>query len=565
MFILVKLLNKVRDKYFLCHKGGGRQLINFNAKKKMKIIGVITLFLIVNTIIVYFANGTSSVFTFLFFIPITYAAWGLGVKGGLIVGLISGFIVGPFMPLDVSQQLLQPTFNWVFRILFFSVYGYGMGSFIIQLERRAEYDSLMGIPNRKYFYNFLTKELQKQKKNNTKSFYIILVNIDDFKNINDSIGHIAADILLIDIKSRIKRCLSKQDLLARWSGDEFSIIIYRPNIEQLTVVCESIVRTLRSPFDINDQQFFINASIGVSSSCDAHESNEILVKEAETAMRYVKERGKNGYKFYTEEMNRNSLQEKLLEANLHKALEAGQLELHYQPKIECKENKIYGVEALVRWRKPEEGLIAPGVFIPVAEKTGLIIPIGNWVLKTACQQVRKWKRLGVTDLCISVNVSAIQIQSDDFVSTVSAIIKEAKIEPQLIELEITESSIMENSIENIMKLNELKDIGVRISLDDFGKGYSSLNYLKMLPIDTLKVDKSFIQNIEYDPREKVITEAIIQMSKALGLTVLAEGIENETQFHLLKELNCDAMQGFYFSRPLPIEEIDLKLFPKECY
>lgn len=514
-----------------------------------------------NTFIVYLGNGTSSVLPYLFFIPITYSAWKFGPKAGLLTGLLSGLLIGPFMPLDVLQQIPQSPYNWVLRLLFFSVYGFGLGNFIVQLKQQTYLDSLMGIPNRTYFYDYLTNQLQKQ----VVAFHVVLINIDDFKNINDSIGHIAADLLLIDIKSRIRKCLWKTDVLARWSGDEFSIILFRETQEELSIVCEEIVHTLRLPFIVNDQKFFINASIGVSSNSSIHPCNGVLMKEAETAMRYVKERGKNNYKFYTEEMNRNSLQEKLLEANLHKALEVGQLELHYQPKISCSDKRIFGVEALVRWQSPDQGLISPGAFIPVAEKTGLIIPLGNWVLKTACKQVKKWEYEGINNICVSVNVSALQIKQDDFVETVNAAINEAQIEAQLIELEITESSIMEDSIENIMKLNELKDIGVRISLDDFGKGYSSLNYLKMLPIDTLKVDRSFIQNIEYDPREKVITEAIIKMSKALGLTVLAEGIENEQQFLLLKELNCDAMQGFYFSKPLPIEALEQKLIETQVF
>ncbi|MCT8138590.1 EAL domain-containing protein [Anaerobacillus sp. CMMVII] len=538
-------------------------MANVTLTKKIKMIGIMTILLVMNTIIVYIGNGTSSVLPFLFFIPITFAARGFGAKGGLLVGIISGLLLGPFMPLDVLEQQVQPTFNWILRSIFFSIYGFAIGTFILRLKQQAEYDGLMGIPNRNHFYDYLTTELQKQKIQASK-FYIILVNIDDFKNINDSIGHVSGDLLLISIKTRIKNCLKKNDLLARWSGDEFSIIVYRNNLEELTSVCNCIVRTLQHPHDINGQNFFIKASIGVSSSSHEHKSNEVLVKEAETAMRFVKGLGKNGYKFYTEEIKRNCLEEKVLEASLHKALETGQLELYYQPKVECKDAKIYGVEALVRWRRPAEGIIAPGVFIPIAEKTGLIIPIGNWVLKTACQQVKKWNLTGFANLCVSVNVSALQIKADDFVSTVASIIKEADIDPGFIELEITESSIMENSIDNIMKLNELKRIGVRISLDDFGKGYSSLNYLKMLPIDTLKVDKSFIQNIEFDPKEKVITEAIIKMSKALGLTVLAEGIENENQYLLLKKLNCDAMQGFYFSRPLPIEEMDKRLQLTKC-
>lgn len=532
--------------------GGVFELQITTINRKLIDFGTIALLLVMNWLIIYFGNGTSSVLPFLYFIPITYAAWKLGMKGGLLVGLLSGLLMGPYMPLDVTQQIEQPTFNWLMRLLFYTVYGYGMGNAIVQLQEKSSYDNLMGIPNRSFFYKYLTNDLQKKSSH---PFYIVLINIDDFKKINDSIGHAAADLLLIDIKSRLLSCIKKKDLLARWSGDEFSIILFRQNEQELSEVCGKFLQSLQSPFDVNGQDFFINASIGASSLSTDQEANEVLVKQAETAMRYVKER-KIGYKFYTEEMNKNSLQEKLLEAKLHKAIENDEFEVHYQPKFKCKENKLYGVEALIRWRKPGEGLIAPNVFIPVAEKTGLIIPIGNWVLKTACRQIVKWKEQNINNLCISVNVSALQIQADNFVDTVYSIIKEANIEPHLIELEITESSIMENSIENIMKLNELKEIGMRLSLDDFGKGYSSLNYLKILPIDTLKVDKSFIQNIVYDPKEKVITESIIKMSKALGLIVVAEGIETEVQASILKELDCDAMQGFYFSKPLPIDELE---------
>ncbi len=527
---------------------------NLYFNRKIKAVGYLIIFITVSWFIVYFSNGTSSVFPLLFFIPITFAAWKLGAFGGLTVGLLSGIVIGPFMALDVSQQIAQPLYNWVMRLLFFSVYGYAIGRLITELKSNSIYDSLMGIPNRTFFYRYLTTKLQQKKIK--KAFFVVLINIDDFKSINDSIGHTAADSLLIEIKSRILNCISKKDMLARWSGDEFAIVVFGDSEEQLTPVCDCIYKTLRSPFEVKGQQFFINASMGASAISSKHQKYEILLKEAETAMRFVKKRGKNCYKFYTEEMDRNSLEEKLLETKLHQALEEEQFELYYQAKIDCKEKKIYGVEALVRWNSPEEGIISPGVFIPMAEKTGLIIPIGNWVLKTACNQVKKWQEQNLRDICISVNVSALQIQEEDFVSTVANILEETNINPELIELEITESSIMEDTIENIMKLNELKELGLKISLDDFGKGYSSLNYLKILPIDTLKVDKSFIQNIEYDPKEKVITESIIRMAKALGLKVLAEGIENESQHSLLVQLDCDAMQGFLFSKPLPIEQAE---------
>lgn len=526
---------------------------------KLKAIGIVALLIIVNWLLIYFANGISSIAPYLFFIPITYASWKLDPKGGLIVGFISGVILSPFMSIGISEQLGQPIYNWwILRLIFLSVYGYGMGNFILQLKRQIGNDELMGIPSRKNFYDYLTNELSSIKK----PFYVVLINIDDFKKINDSIGHIAADLLLVDIKSRVMKCINKNDIIARWSGDEFSIILFREQEIELGDACDHMIKSLQGPYEVNGNEFFINASVGISSISTKHQSKGILVKQAETAMRYVKERGKKGYKFYTEELERNSLQEKLLESKLHKAIKDDQFELYYQPKLYCKHRNIYGVEALLRWNHPEEGMISPSVFIPLAEKTGLIIPIGNWVLETACKQIKKWQTLHYKDICISVNVSAIQIQAENFVETVANVIEKTGIKPEMLEIEITESSIMEDTIENIMKLNELKDIGVGISLDDFGKGYSSLNYLKILPIDTLKVDKSFIQNIEYDPKEKVITESIIRMSKALGLTVLAEGIENETQNVLLCELDCDAMQGFYFSRPLPIEELE-KLLEKD--
>lgn len=523
----------------------------------VKAFGCLTVLMTVSWIIVYYGNGTSSVFPLLFIIPIIYAAWKFGAIGGVIVGFLSGVLIGPFMPLNVALQVDQPLYNWIMRIIIFTGYGYGMGKFITKLNRQSIYDSLMGIPNRNYFYKYLTSEKMKYK--NKDRFYIVLINIDDFKSINDSIGHLAADSLLIEIKNRIKKCLKRKDIVARWSGDEYAILLNYDENEEVDNICSRIYQSLRSPFEVKKQQFFINASLGVSSISSNHDCYENLIKEAETAMRYVKDRGTNGYKFYNEEMNRNSLEEKLLETKIYNALEQNEFELYYQAKVNCKEKKIFGVEALIRWNSPEEGLISPGVFIPMAEKTGLIIPIGNWVLKTACEQIKTWNTQGMNNICISVNVSALQIQEDDFVMTVSKILEETKIDPKLIELEITETSIMEDTIENIMKLNELKELGLKLSLDDFGKGYSSLNYLKILPIDTLKVDRAFIQNIEFDPKEKVITESIIRMAKALGLTVLAEGIENASQHSLLVELDCDAMQGFLISKPLPIEELNLLL------
>ena len=382
----------------------------------------------------------------------------------------------------------------------------------------------------------------------------MFLDLDRFKPVNDTLGHEIGDLLLIQIGEKLSKCMTKDAFVSRFGGDEFSIII--PDIKEhgeAILIAQKIMKILEEPLIINQYNIPISASIGISFYPHDGKDTDSLIKYADRAMYRVKEHGKKNYNVYRQSEDNLSVNPLSLENELRKALERNEFVVYYQPKINIKTGSITGLEALVRWKHPNRGLISPNHFISFAEETGLIVPIGEFVLREACIQCVSWKALGFPPIPVSVNLSTRQLLQTNFVSTVEKIIKEAKINPELLELEITESMTMDID-RSLGILNKLKSLKVKISVDDFGTGYSSLNYIRMLPIDRVKIDQSFIKDMILNPGNVAIVATIINMAHNLRLEVTAEGVELEEQVKYLQSNDCDEIQGYYFSKPLPAED-----------
>lgn len=423
-----------------------------------------------------------------------------------------------------------------------------------QLTYQTNYDPLTELPNRYLLRNRLTQAIAYGNRH-SRVFALLLVDLDRFKTINDSLGHAVGDSLLKAVAERLKQDRREEDTVARLGSDEFALIL--ENLSESTAavsVAEKILLTMEKPFHINDYEFFVSCSIGISAFPKDGESVEMLLKNAEMALHQAKEKGRNTLQLYAHDMNQQALDRLIMEHNLRHALARQELEVHYQPQVELIHGQIIGVEALLRWRHPQLGLISPAEFIPLAEETGLIVAIGEWVLKTACIQGKLWQNQGIAPIRLAVNLSPRQLMQNNLVDMVKKTLLETGLEPQYLDLEITESLIVKNVEEVIPILHTLKAIGVQLSIDDFGTGYSSLNYLKRFPIDQIKIDKAFVRDINTDPDDSAIALAVISMAHSMKLKVLAEGVENKTQLTFLKFNQCDEMQGFYLSCPLPVTE-----------
>jgi diguanylate cyclase (GGDEF)-like protein len=381
------------------------------------------------------------------------------------------------------------------------------------------------------------------------------MDLDRFKIINDTMGHDAGDQLLQEVAARLTRTLRAVDITARLGGDEFVILIEEvSDLSHVAIVAHKILNSIIKPLTIIGQECRVTASIGISIYPKDAEDEQSLMKNADMAMYLAKEEGKNNYQFYSEDVQSKSLERLSIERNLRFALERNELSLHYQAKLDFKTDVITGVEALLRWQNPYLGSVTPTQFIPVAEETGLIVPIGKWVMRTACEQNVAWQREGLPAVCMAVNLSLRQLTDDNLIDDIRTALNDSGMAPNLLELEITESMVMHNPARMISILAKIKSMDVRLAIDDFGTGYSSLAQIKHFPIDTLKVDRSFIRNIPQDAEDKAITEAIIAMGRTLSLTVIAEGVETVEQMNFLKEHSCDEMQGFYFSKPIIPEQ-----------
>ncbi len=427
------------------------------------------------------------------------------------------------------------------------------------------YDSLTGLPNRSLFTDRLKMALAQSKRNNEMCALIIL-DLDNFKAINDTLGHSVGDMLLKQVAEKIKGYLREVDTVARIGGDEF--IIIQPQIKDIsdaTRAADRILRKFQQPWILEGKEYYITASMGIGIYPNDGEDQQTIFKNADTALYRAKELGRNNYQLYTESMNQKVFQRLDIENSLRRAVEREEFVLFYQPQIDIRNGKIVGFEALLRWYHPDYGLVPPMEFIPIAEESGIIVSIGEWVLKTACMQNKKWIDSGLEPHLIAVNLSARQFQQNNVVEMIDRIRCEAGLGPELLELEITESTAMQDLDLTIDVVNQLRKKGIRVSLDDFGIGYSSLNYLKQLPIDTLKIDKSFVRDITANSKEEAIAKSVISLAHKLNLTVVAEGVETKEQLLFLKEEGCDKVQGYLFSKPLPAEEIEKMLREKERF
>ncbi len=425
-----------------------------------------------------------------------------------------------------------------------------------RIRSLAYHDTLTGLPNRLLFADRLGLAVAQAHRQGQK-LAVLFLDLDGFKVINDSLGHSLGDRMLEVVAERIQRALREGDTVARLGGDEFTLLL--PGIsraEDAPKVAEKILETLRQPIPIDGREFFVTGSIGISLYPDDGNDPETLVRNADAAMYRAKDRGRDTYQLYAAAMNATAVERLSLESSLRKALAQGALRLHYQPLLDLATGKIYGVEALLRWERPGRGLVFPDEFIPLAELTGLIIPIGPWVWRTACSQVKQWHDRGHGALRLAVNLSARQFQQPDIAAQVTRALEETGFPPTHLDLEITESYAMQNPEFAIQTLRELKAVGLSLSIDDFGVGYSSLSYLKRLPIDTLKVDRSFVRDITTDPDDAAIVTAVIAMARTLELTVVAEGVETEEQRAFLAAQGCDRAQGYLWSRAVPAEECE---------
>ena len=380
---------------------------------------------------------------------------------------------------------------------------------------------------------------------------VLFLDIDGFKMINDIKGHGMGDQILQEVAERLLKTLRKSDVIARHGGDEFIVIIEElDNCSGVELIANKIINCFQEPFHLENQDYFLTTSVGVAVYPADGQTPDMLIKNADIAMYKAKENGKNQYLFCTPVMKDVANETMELSTNLYRAIEKNELELYYQPQLSCHNNQIMGVEALIRWRHPVMGLISPAKFIPIAEKTGLILPIGEWVLRTACQQNKKWQEQGLPKIRMGVNLSLRQFHNNDLLNLVESVLKETKLAPQYLELEITETIAMKEKSYIINTLNAFRQIGVSIAIDDFGTEYSSLSYLKHLPVDRLKVAMQFIRGIGIDHKDEALAKGIIVLAKSIGMNVIAEGVETKEQLEFLKNHNCDEIQGYYFFKPL---------------
>ena len=434
-------------------------------------------------------------------------------------------------------------------------------------DQLAFYDSLTGLPNRRSFIQ-RTKSAVTNASQEGRSIAVLHMGLDRFKQINDTLGPKVGDTLLVEAAIRIRDYLRSSDVitrfpharpwndLARFGGDEFSVILTGyDQVDDLAFVARGILESMKPIFTVGDHDVYITPSIGVASFPGDGKDADTLITKAASATNHAKERGRNSFQFYSEEINARSIMRMKMASSLRKALENGEFLLHYQPQVNPHADRVAGVEALLRWDSPVYGMVSPSDFTPLAEENGMIIPIGNWVLHEACRQASEWRSEGLQDITVSVNVSMEQFRKRDFVQSVKHVLDTSGLYPGFLVLEITESLMMENAEKHIKTLHELKALGVELSIDDFGTGYSSLSYLTRFPVDELKIARSFATNIHEEPNHAAVGRAIIAMAKSLGLRVVAEGVEETGPLKFLTERGCDLIQGYYYSKPLPKDQL----------
>jgi diguanylate cyclase (GGDEF)-like protein len=423
-----------------------------------------------------------------------------------------------------------------------------------RVEYLAYHDGLTGLPNRSMFSKLLTKSISEAHRYN-RQLAVAFLDLDRFKQINDTLGHEAGDHLLQEVAIRLRGCVRDSDTVARLGGDEFVVLL--PDLADgayAALVAQKILLQIAKEFTLIGQDFRVTASIGICTYPQDGLDEQTLTKNADLAMYQAKAEGKNNFQFYSEKLNAHSLERLALESSLRHGLERNEFRLYYQAKREIASGHITGMEALLRWEHPDMGIVGPREFIPVAEETGLIIPIGRWVLKTACMQSVEWRNQGLPPLSIAVNLTPRQFHDESLLADVTAILAATGMDPHLLEIEITESLLI-HDVENTLRiLKGLKTLGIRIAVDDFGTGYSSLAMLQRFPLDTIKIDRSFMRDIVGTPQDTGLADALIAMGKSLSLTVVAQGVETKEQAEHLRLHECNELQGFYFKKPLPVEE-----------
>jgi diguanylate cyclase (GGDEF)-like protein len=424
-----------------------------------------------------------------------------------------------------------------------------------EVDRLAYYDTITQLPNRTLFEDRLAQAVAIAKSEH-QTLGVLFISFDQFKKVNDTLGHDSGDRVLCEFAKRLRSCLAETDTVARFGSDEFAVLQTRvQDANEIVETIGSLSQVLKFAFEVDEQELFATASVGVSLFPLDGEDTQNLLKNAGAALYKAKRSGGANYQFYTADMHSLAVRRLALETNLRRAIQNEEFLLHYQPRVCVDSLMVTGVEALVRWQHPQLGLISPAEFIPLAEDTGLIVQIGEWVLRNACLQAKRWQQSGFSPIQMAVNISGRQFQEQDLAAVVIQVLDETQLAPQLLELELTESSIMQNAELAAGVLQTLKGMGVRISIDDFGTGYSSLAILKRLPIDALKIDQSFVRDATTDPDDASLVMAIITLAHNLRLKVIAEGVETEEQLRFLHLLRCDEIQGYLFSKPLPADSL----------
>ncbi|MFO0754531.1 MAG: EAL domain-containing protein [Thermodesulfovibrionales bacterium] len=427
------------------------------------------------------------------------------------------------------------------------------------MQHQAHHDALTGLPNKARFMEYVANALHQARRYG-HPLAVMFLDLDRFKSVNDSLGHTAGDVLLRAAADRLRASVRESDVVARIGGDEYTILLpHISHAEDAATIAGKILHAFTMPFLIEGNELFCGASIGIVIYPDDGEQTETLLKNADIALYHVKEHGRGAYEFYNAAMNIRTLERMILENSLRRTLERGELVVHYQPQVSAGSRRIFCVEALVRWQHPELGLLNPFRFLPVAEETGMIVFIDEWVLRTACAQNKSWQEAGYEPLCLTVNVSPRQFQNPSLAALVEQVLAETGLSPEWLELEVTESAAMQNIDVTISTMTRLHARGVRFAIYDFGTGYSSLNYLKRLPLRKVKIDQSFVHGLMKDSSDETIVEAVIAMAHKMGLQVVAEGVETEEQWELLRSSGCDAVQGFCAGEPLPAPEFEKNL------
>jgi diguanylate cyclase (GGDEF)-like protein len=433
-----------------------------------------------------------------------------------------------------------------------------------QMAHLANHDTLTDLPNRALLNDRLDKALHAARRDD-KRLALMFLDIDNFKNINDSLGHDVGDQLLVEIAARLKAVVRSSDTISRQGGDEFIILLHEVCDKLAPAeVANKVLEAVSGIHHVGGHEVRVSASVGIAVYPDDGSDAESLTKCADSAMYHAKGMGRNNFQFFTRAMTQVVAERIRLENSLRRAIERDEFVLHYQPKVSLSSGRIIGAEVLLRWEHPDEGLVPPARFISTAEQSGLIRQIGSWVLREACRQSRAWQTLGMPAIPMAVNLSAIQLHHEGFLDEVTSVLRELRIAPHLLEFEVTESISIHGEEKAVAWLETLRDMGVKLSIDDFGTGYSSLSYLKRLPIDTIKIDQSFIRDITTDPDDAAIITAIIRMAHTLRLNVIAEGVETPEQLDFLRERKCNQVQGHFFSAPIPAQQFEELLLAQEA-